>query len=271
MEHYLLYYDWDWCEEAGEPCAELTYCVSIGELPDAEAKGIAITHGIIYYEQSERSVLFDGSTQWADIRSQGFSPDDCSEEELEERDKPYYEMQSYSSHSKVPTVRWATAMVNFEEVSASGVPNEAVQFMQRIVKIAAKHREKFPSGGTIESTAKITSPEPPPTELKKKYEDIVESLLDLHIREMVEGKRTKLMTAKEMIPSIKKSDIFKGGKEPQNDSIVKGVRRTPAWKNRKTALDKAWKVAGLGESYNQRKRNDKRRKGKNMDSFQDVQ
>jgi len=119
-EHYLLYYgEWKWVEEAGEAFPQLTYCVSLGNLSDAIANSIAVEYEINHCDQS-------GS--WYEFH--GVCPDGLNE--------PFYEMRPRQILPERLEVVCFEGKVCFDEEVKSGAPDEAVRFMQKIVRAASE-------------------------------------------------------------------------------------------------------------------------------------
>jgi hypothetical protein len=99
-----------------------------------------------------------------------------------------------------------------------------------------------------------------------KYEVPVQSIIDINIQKVVSGEANQLMQ-KEIVSQLKKWEQFT---ETTDSAITRGVRRTQAWKNYKTDLSKARRDAGMGKTYNNRQAGGKRRGGKTMEPYADV-
>ena len=106
---------------------------------------------------------------------------------------------------------------------------------------------------------------------QSKYDDLVEAMVEQSIKDVVAGKAKKLISNEEIVEVLKKSSIFEDGKVPKDSSIKKGIERNSAWKNRKKALAKKRQEEGLGETYVERQKGDKRRGQKKMEAYVDVQ
>jgi len=101
--------------------------------------------------------------------------------------------------------------------------------------------------GQPSTTNEAAKPERAPG--KSKYDDLVAAPLEQSIEDVATGKAAKLIKIKEIVAIIKQSDLFKDDDtEPTDSSIEKGVKRNPAWKNRKKALAKKRREEGLGET-----------------------
>ena len=136
-----------------------------------------------------------------------------------------------------------------------------------------KKRTKVSSKRSIDRTAESTANDGATTGRapgKSKYDELVEVLVEQSIKAVVAGKAKKLITNKAMVEVLKNSNIFEDGNVPEDRSIKRGIERNPAWINRKEALAKAWREADLGETYQNRQKSDKRRGGKKMGSYADV-
>ena len=126
-EYYLLHYGgWRWMEGADEPHPILTYCVSLGKLPDAAAKAIAVEYGINY---SDRAGL------WQVFR--GVCLDDSTYE-------PFYELWQRQSLPERLAVACSEAKVAFNEGHKSDTPDEAVMFMRKVIQVAYDVRGEQP-------------------------------------------------------------------------------------------------------------------------------
>ena len=103
----------------------------------------------------------------------------------------------------------------------------------------------------------------------KKYEDAVQSIIDINVPEVVAGKAEPLLQ-KDIVSKLKNEwDNFKGDNV---STITKGVSRTLAWKNYDEYLQEEWKKVNIGETYVKRKKGGKRRGrvGSSMESYADV-
>ena len=100
-----------------------------------------------------------------------------------------------------------------------------------------------------------------------KYEYVVQSIIEDNISKVVKGEAKPLLQ-KDIVSKIKKE--WKDFENLELDSIRKGVGKTLAWKNSKQALNEAWRSEGLGESYYNRQKGDKRHNKSPMDIYRDV-
>lgn len=125
--------------------------------------------------------------------------------------------------------------------------------------------------GAEQPSSKTTDEDADTERSKSKYDVLIEAMVEQSINEVVAGKAKKLISNEKIVEVLKSSDIFKDSAVPKDSSIKKGIERNPAWKNRKKALAKARQAAGLGETHNNRQKGGKRRGGKKMDPFVEVQ
>ena len=98
---------------------------------------------------------------------------------------------------------------------------------------------------------------------QKKYVVPVKTLIEQRADAVAAGEAKRLYKAEELVPLLKKTDKFKGGVMPTDKSIVKGIHRTQAWKDRKKTLANAQSETGLGKTHDNREKGD-RRNGKKM-------
>ena len=157
-EYFLLYYGkWKWEEKLAEAFPQLTYCVRIGALSNADAVNLAMKYRVNYLGTAGRMYKFHG-----------FSLAECCEQGIEaEADMPFYEMRTRQSMPSRLWVDCGEAMVRLNKKRKNGESDETIDFMRKII-LTTRRIKTLPS-----LSARYFDDEPiPKTAGEKKTEGI---------------------------------------------------------------------------------------------------
>ena len=166
----MLYYGgWKFKETEGMMRPELTYCVSLGELPYATMAEIANALVINYTNESGDwwNYMYEIFAEVdTDETPDGYLCSPCPEwwNGMPDNYGWFYEMRP--SHSLSPRLQTLclSAMGRFEEAESSGATDEVVNFMRNVVQTASKKRGDPPppvknKEGSEETAKKLSSEE----------------------------------------------------------------------------------------------------------------
>jgi hypothetical protein len=162
---------------------------------------------------------------------------------------------------------------------ATDVPEEIAAAEMKKLPAAKRQKQMIPRLETVTNAETAKSDTQPTTKKKpkresgdgfgrSKYEAPVQSIIDIHMPDVLAGKADPL-SRREIASKLKKEwEQFKG---VEVGSIEKRVGETSAWKNYDEDLNQAWREAGLGATFTNRKKGGKHHNRKGMDPHVDVQ